>query len=98
IATNFARAGTLIYCLAGGLAIFLLNRHKSIVDPEGWSWLEPRIWLSAMIFLLIQYLLQGLFAWSAPSYNPVKLYDALKSWKKKRLLKKRLGDEMIKSP
>jgi hypothetical protein len=90
VATNFAKAGMLTYCFVGGLLIFLIKQYKGIVSPEGWSWLEPRLWLCGVIFLLIESLLLGLFTWSIPPLNPAKLYGLLKAWKKKQLIQRRL--------
>lgn len=95
MSNNFAKTGVLAYFIVGAGLFYLLYRYKEITSPDGWTWLEPRVWVFGILFFLLQHLIQGIFAQSFPSLNPANLFRTLKTWKKKKLLKKRT-EQLIK--
>jgi len=87
-ASDFAKLGVLIY-FSIGLPIFMWICW--LVVQQGWEQIEPFTFIVPVGWILLSYLLQGIFTGQFPSLNPRELFHALKSWKKKQLEKSRLG-------
>ncbi len=89
IATNITRLILAIYFLAGLPVFFWL--YRSIRKPGGWDEIEPLAFLLTFGWVILNYLLQALFAGKFLSLDPREIYPVLKRWLKKQLEKSRIN-------
>jgi minimal CRISPR polymerase domain len=89
LATDFARLCSLVYFLV--LIPVFLWICWSIAQPEGWNRVEPLAFVVTFGWFLLNYLLQSLFTGRFPAFDPRELFNASKTWRKKKLQKSRLN-------
>ena len=82
-ANEFARWCT--FSLTVSTAVLILVGW--IYIPPSWEFIEPRVELLPLIFLVISYSIQIILGRGDVSFNPLKFYSALKKWKLRRLKK-----------
>jgi hypothetical protein len=89
LANDFARFCSFIYFLIW-MPIFVWICW-SVAQPDGWNKMEPLAFIVTLAWFLFNYLLQGLFTGKFPAFDPRELFNAAKTWRKRKLQRARLN-------